>query len=110
MRQPIRGRRGVDARAAWPRPLSRRAPAPDGESGHVLALLEAIGGGDSAEVFRRALEKDFVALIARSARLRAVLALTPEVANPIMAEALTNARAELDAVRDPPPAGPHTGV
>lgn len=103
MRQPIHRRSGTDARANWLRPIGRRDPGPSDDPENVLALLEAIGSGNSAEVFRRALEKDLVALIARSLRLRANLALTPEVANPIMAEALASARAELVAVRDPAP-------
>ena len=69
-----------------------RNPADDPAS--VLALLEAIGSGDSAEIFRRAVEKDMRELFARSRRLRIELALEPEVADPILADALARWQAE----------------
>jgi hypothetical protein len=70
------------------------------DPGGVLALLEAVGGGDSAEIFRRAVEKDMRELIDRSRRLRADLALTPEVANPILVEALASVRAQVDSAAE----------
>ena len=73
------------------------APAPGDDPQNLLALLEAVAGDDSAEVFRRALEREMVGLITRSLRLRADLALPLAVANPILAEALASARAEFDA-------------
>jgi len=73
------------------RPTSPHPPAPpSGEDpARLVALLEAVNAGDSAELFRRTVEKDLSELIARSRRLRADLALTPEVANSVLTEALT---------------------
>ena len=66
----------------------------------VLALLEAIGGGESSEIFQRAIEKDLRELIVRFRRLRAELALTPDVADPIVAQALARAGARVDESDD----------
>ena len=78
-------------------------PESDEDPASVLGLLEAIGEGDPAEIFRRAVEKDVSELIARSRRLRADLDLTPEVADRVLAEALA------DAARRGYPAGPGSG-
>src|SRR5271166_6065435 len=93
LRELTERRLGGGRRMPWPAPSRRAGPALAGGHGSddpesVLALLEAIGGGDSAEIFRRAVEKDMRELIDRSRRLRADLDLTPEVADPIMVEAL----------------------
>ena len=84
-------RRSCGERAA-PRPKRAAGPAPEPEpregAAGVVALLEAIGGADPAEAFRRAVERDFGEAVARSRRLGAELAIAPEVANPILTEAL----------------------
>ncbi len=56
----------------------------------MLALLEAVGGGDPVEIFRRAVEKELRGALERSRRLRDELALAADVAGPIIAETLAS--------------------
>jgi hypothetical protein len=91
VRWAIQRRFAGRAGALRPAPAQNCGPEPDEDPARVLALLEAVGGGDPAEIFRRAVEKDVSELIARSRRLQAGLGLDPEVADRILAEALAAA-------------------
>ena len=114
MRRPLEKRLG-GGRTLGSKPFGLVGPQPpydpaDEDPRSVLALLEAIGGGDSAEIFRRAVEKDMREVIVRSRRLRADLALTPEVARPIMAEALESVLSHFDPNGDGAPGAPPRGA
>jgi len=91
----IQGRLDGRAGALRPRPPRTGEAALDEDPASVLKLLEAVGAGDPAEIYRCAVEKDVSELIARSRRLPGDLDLAPDVADAILAEALAAAEARV---------------
>ena len=54
----------------------------------IVRLLEAINEGDPSKVFRRSVQNDATAWVARTLRYGANLGLDPEVSSPIVFDTL----------------------